>query len=83
MCNILNVKYTLFMLLLAGMVMFKGNIFADTFKESYCIFGSFKFKYNLNSGNVGMFVFCEEKRKLKDFLNHMSQYFIHNRTKRT
>ncbi len=38
MCNIVIVKYTLFMLLLAGMDMFKGNIFADTFKESYCIF---------------------------------------------
>ncbi len=40
-------------------------------KKAIAFLGSFKFKYNLNSGNVGMcfclFVFCEEKRKLRDF----------------
>ncbi len=36
--------------------------------------------YNLNSGNVGTFFLNLNKMKTKILSNHMSQYFIQNRT---
>ncbi len=37
--------------------------------------------YNRNTGNVGkFFIFYLNKIKTKRLSNHMSQYFIHNRT---